>query len=250
MNTSSNFEPTHLEHLVNPSIDPSELNCGIGSGDSDFYVYMRAENRPDLVEKAVNSIPELWPLLTFVDNSPGGLKLSADFPVTPHRFPIPLRFTDTHNWFFKNAKERGAKFLIWMHMDAEAVDNGHLRLLDFVRNHCVGKRKWGLVWTYYDTIAAVNLEMIEDVGGYDPVFEKYFADNDHTRRMRLRGWETIDTGIKTKHVGSQTIKSDPKLLFLNDVTFPIYQQYYRRKWAGEPENEKYDVPFGREDLFA
>lgn len=212
---------------------------------SDFYVYMRAENRRDLIEKAVNSIPEFWPHLTIVDNSPDDAPiLEGETRFNVFRPPVPLTFTQSHNWFFADAKRRGAKFLLWMHTDAEAFDGGHLRLLELARMYTGQRRKWGLIWTNYDSMAAVNLDMIEDVGGYDTVFPKYFCDNDHTRRMRLAGWETIDSGIITKHLGSQTIKSDPKLLFLNGVTFPLYRQYYVAKWGGFPDHEKFDVPFG------
>lgn len=210
---------------------------------SDFYVYMRVENRFDLLRNAVNSIPEFWPLLTVVDNSPKGIDI--ELPCTIFRPPVPLTFTQSHNWFFKNAKEKGAKFILWMHMDAEAVDNGHLRLLEFTRKIVAEGRKWGLVWTNYDSLAAVNLDMIADVGGYDTIFPKYFCDNDHTRRMRLAGWETINSGIYTKHIGSQTILSDPTLKFLNEVTFPLYQKYYEIKWGGSPEKETYLTPFNR-----
>jgi hypothetical protein len=239
-------KPGHvwLPELVNPSTDPAELNCGItAAGESDFRVYMRVENRRDLLDKAIASIPEFWPLLSIVDNSPDGMCDGLPEGITIMHGPIPLTFTQSHNWFYKDAKEKGCKFILWMHTDAEAVDNGHLRLLDFAREQCVGKRKWGLAWTSYDSLTALNLDMISEVGGYDTIFPKYFCDNDHTRRMRLAGWETIDTGIVTKHIGSQSILSDPKAKFLNDVTFPLYQQYYIKKWGGTVDHETFTRPF-------
>jgi glycosyltransferase involved in cell wall biosynthesis len=233
-----------LPELVNPSIDPAELNCGITAiGESDFRVYMRVENRRDLLDKAIASIPEFWPLLSVVDNSPDGMCEGLPSEITIMRGPVPLTFTQSHNWFYKDAKDKGAKFIIWMHTDAEAVNFGHLRLLDFVRTQCIGKRKWGLVWTNYDSLCALNLDMIAEVGGYDTVFPKYFCDNDHTRRMRLAGWETIDSSIDTKHIGSQSILSDPRAKFLNDVTFPLYQQYYMKKWGGPVDHETFTSPF-------
>jgi hypothetical protein len=207
---------------------------------------MRAENRPDLIEKAVNSIPEFWPYLTIVDNSPDETPiLAGETRFNVFRPPVPLTFTQSHNWFFSNAKFRGAKFLLWMHTDAEAVDGGHLRLLELARQCVTADRRWGVIWTNYDSLAAVNLDMIADIGGYDNVFPKYFCDNDHIRRMRLAGWETISSGIHTMHIGSQTIKSDPELNFLNSVTFPLYRQYYIAKWGGPPEHETYQYPFNR-----
>ena len=225
-----------------------ETIVGIGMADlnlthSDFRVYMRVENRRDLLDKAIASIPEFWPLLTVVDNSPDGMCDGLPDGITVMRGPVPLTFTQSHNWFYQDAKQRGAKFILWMHTDAEAIDGGHLRLLELARQYTAEGRKWGLIWTIYDSLCALNLEMIADVGGYDTIFPKYFCDNDHTRRMRLAGWETIDSGINTNHIGSQSILSDPKAKFLNDVTFPLYRQYYIRKWGGEPDRETFTVPF-------
>ena len=212
--------------------------------ESDYRVYLRTENRPDLLRKAVDSIKEFWPVLTIVDNSPESFVKAEEFTGATVFSPIiPLTFTQSHNFFFKDAKERGAKFIIWMHNDAEAVDGGHLKLLELARRYTAEGRKWGLIWTNYDSIAAVNLAMIDDVGGYDTVFPKYFCDNDHTRRMQLTGWETISSGIHSNHLGSQTIKSDPDLTFMNTATFDLYKDYYVKKWGGEPEHETYPIPF-------
>lgn len=240
--------PVKLEELVNQTANPAELNCAVD--ERDFFCYLRVENRFDLLREALRSIPEFWPLVTIMDNSPAGAG-PHDVPLLGalYRPSVPLTFTQSHNWFFADARRRGAKFMIWMHSDACAMNYGHLRLLDFVRNHCVGKRKWGVVWTYYDSLAAVNLDMIDDVGGYDTVFPKYLCDNDHSYRMRLRGWETIDTGIHTDHLGSQTILSDPQLRFTNDLVHRLSAIYYQEKWGAGVDQERYEIPFNRPDLF-
>jgi hypothetical protein len=211
---------------------------------SDFYVYIRVENRFDLLRKAVDSIPEFHDLLTIVDNSPNGLE--GTYPCAVYRPPVPLTFTQTHNWWFQAAKHRGGKYVIWMHADAEAVDNGHLKLLDFMRAET---RKWYTIWTNYDSLAAVNLAAIEEVGGYDQHIEKYNCDNDLTWRMKLAGWEAIDSGINTLHLGSSTIKSDSRLNFVNSIVHGLADVYYVSKWGGLPNHEKYTVPYNRPDLF-
>lgn len=235
-----------LEHLVNPSTDPDELDCALGR---DFHVYLRVQNRPDLLLNAINSVPEFHRHMTVMDNSPDQVTDRLPPGIDVFRPPVPLTFTQSHNWFFQDARNRDCNFMVWMHSDASSVNNGHLRLVDFVRKHCVGKRKWGLAWTFYDSLAAVNLEMIDDVGGYDTVFPKYLCDNDHTYRMRVRGWETIDTGIHTEHIGSSTIKSDARLRFTNDIVHQIDSHYYRAKWGGDPDKEQFQVPFNRPDVF-
>ena len=214
---------------------------------SDFYVYIRVENRFDLLRKAVDSIPEFHDLLTIVDNSPDGL--TGEWPCFIYRPPVPLTFTQSHNWFFKNAADSGAKFIIWMHADAEAVDGGHLQLLDIARTCNDAKHKWYTIWTNYDSLAAVNLAAIAEVGGYDTHIEKYNCDNDLTWRMRVAGWDAIPTGIYTKHIGSSTIKSDSRLEFTCGIVHELSNTYYVRKWGGLPEHEQYRVPFNRPDFF-
>jgi hypothetical protein len=208
---------------------------------------MRVENRFDLLRNAVASIPEFHDKLTIVDNSPEGL--TGEWPCAIFLPPVPLTFTQSHNWFFKDARARGAKFIIWMHSDAIAVDGGHLKLLEFARKCNEEGRKWYTIWTNYDSLAAVNLDAIDDVGGYDWHIPKYMCDNDLTYRMKLRGWEAIDTGIYTTHLGSQTIKSDPRLRHINDIVHGLSAQYYVQKWGGMPEREVFTTPFNRPHWF-
>jgi hypothetical protein len=202
---------------------------------------MRVENRFDLLRNAVNSIPEFYSLLTIVDNSPDGL--TGEWPCAIFRPPVPFTFVMSHNWWFRDARSKGCKFVIWQHTDATSVDGGHLRLLEFTRKCIENGRKWGTIFTNYDTMAAVNLDAIDDVGPYDTILDKYFCDDCLYYRMRLRGWENIQSGIHTDHVGSQTIKSDPKLNFLNSQTFDLYKAYFIKKWGGMPGHEVYTVPF-------
>ena len=63
--------------------------------------------------------------------------------------------------------------------------------------------------------------------------------------MRLAGFEIIETGLEVTHhnEASSTIKSDAKRAFLNSVTFPLYAEYYRQKWGGDPGSEQFIQPF-------
>ena len=248
----NSFQLVHLEDEVMTL--PTNTRIEV---QGDFRAYLRVENRLDLLVKAVDSIPEFWPVLTIVDNSPERITeklrfhFAGDDPlgITVFHPPVPLTFTQSHNWWFANAKKRGAKFVLWIHNDAEAIDKGHLRLLGFVRRITAEGRKWGTVFTSYDALAAVNLAAIEDVGGYDTAFPKYGCDCDLYHRFTLAGWECINTGIVTNHVGSQTILSDTKLRFVNGIIHPHSMDYYRNKWGGNPGEEKFAAPFNRPDLF-
>jgi hypothetical protein len=209
---------------------------------------MRVENRFDLLRNAVNSIPQFHSLLTIVDNSPGGL--TGDWPCTVWRPPVPMNFSDTHNWFFKDAKDKAARFIIWMHADAVSVDDGHLHLLEFTRSAISEGRKFHTIWTNYDSLASVDLVSVDEVGGYDPCIRKYMADCDLHYRMRLAGYECIQSPItSTIHLGSQTIKSDPRLRCVNDVVHGLDRQYFIAKWGGDHGKEVFTVPFNRPHWF-
>jgi GT2 family glycosyltransferase len=133
-----------------------------------------------------------------------------------------------------------------MHNDAEAHPGVGAELLNQARLFNAQRRKWGVLFTNYDTLSALNTDMMEDVGDWDTVFTQYFCDNDYYRRVRLAGWETICTDLKVEHVGSQTIHSDPALMNRNRATFLLYRDYYARKWGGEPGSETFNVPWGGE----
>lgn len=216
--------------------------------NSDFRVYMQHRNRADLLHNAVASIREFWPLLTIVDNSPDGLV--GDWPGTISKPPVPLTFTQTHNWFFADAKAKRASFILWMHSDAVAVDGGHLKLLDLTRRFLGEGRRFHTVWTNYDSLASVSLESVEAVGGYDPCIRKYMADCDLHYRMRLAGYDCIQSDItNTVHLGSQTIKSDPRLRAVNDIVHGLDRQYYIAKWGGDVGRETFSAPFNRPQWF-
>ena len=85
----------------------------------------------------------------------------------------------------------------------------------------------------------------KEVAEWDANLPWYFSDCDYYRRMRLAGWETQDSGLPVEDSPSQTINADPELAFLNSVTFPLYREYYRKKWGGDNGTETFDRPFNR-----
>lgn len=221
---------------------------------SDFHVYIPYVNRPDLLKCALDSVRELWGNLTVLDNS-----IDPDFWTEVNccevmHPPVPLSFTQSQNWFFKDAKRRGCKFILWLHNDCQLPQGAAQQLIDRVRSYYAEGRKWGVAFTFYDIFSAVNLEMVDEVGGYDTNIFSYVSDQDFYHRVRLAGWETINTeieveAIKRGHLGSQTIKSDEKISLINGVTQTMAAYYFNEKWGGDPGHEQYSSPFNRPDLF-
>jgi predicted O-methyltransferase YrrM len=132
-----------------------------------------------------------------------------------------------------------------MHNDAEAGEGTPERLLAAVTEAHEAGRAWGVAFTNYDTLAAFNAEALGCAGPWDATLPQYFADNDYYRRLRLCGYEAIDTGLPVAHHNgaSSTVKSDPWRGHHNGVTFPIYGSYYAAKWGGPPGGESFDWPF-------
>lgn len=201
-------------------------------------------NRPDLLEKAVRSVRYFWPHTMIIDNSDAGLD-PAVWPVPVLRPSVPLTFSQTMNLIQRMATERACDFYFFMHNDAEAGESTAERLLAIVEQSVTSGQRWGVAFTHYDTLAAVNMAMVREVGRWDTNLPQYYADNDYYRRVRLAGYEMIDTGLEVAHHNgaSSTIKSDPRLGYLNGVTIPLYSQYYAAKWGGGSGAETYDWPF-------
>src|SRR5262249_43948240 len=173
-------------------------------------------NRPDLLSLAVHSVRALHPNTVIIDNSEHGLN-QPDWPVRISRPPAPLTFSLSMNFLQQIAREAGCEILLFMHNDAEAVGDSAERLLAIAREATEAGRRWGVIFTHYDTLAAFDMRMVCAVGRWDTTLPQYFADNDYYRRVRLAGYETIDTGLPVIHHNnaSSTVKSDSCLGLIN-----------------------------------
>ena len=217
---------------------------------TDFAAYVFYVNRPDLLQRAIDSFRDLLGELTLVDNSAGGQHMCIQGAET-FRPPVPLSYSQSMNWMLKDATEKGVDFIFHFHSDAVSANPQSVtQLLEYARKVKAEGKRWACLWTLYDVLWVINPVAARDVGGWDTTFPAYFVDQCQKQRWKAKGWETIDTHIEgITHEGSATVRSDPKLEYLNKVTFPLYEQLYRRMWAGDPGKEKYDCPFGREELF-
>jgi hypothetical protein len=193
---------------------------------------------------AIQSVEPLWPHTLIIDNSDTGLD-TAMWPVPVVRPLVPLMVSQTMNLLQRLAAERSCEVVLFMHNDAEAAVGTPERLLAIIEEAIASKQRWGVVFTHYDILVAYSMEMARVVGQWDTTLPLYFADDDYYRRVRLAGYEFINTGLQVIHHnnGSSTLKSDPRLMFLNNVTFPLYERYYTAKWGGLPGSETYDWPF-------
>jgi hypothetical protein len=206
---------------------------------TDYAAYIPVVNRQDLLNDVVDNAFDVWGDLTVIDNSVEGMRPAA----RTYRSPVPLSFTQSMNYEMVDAQLRNKKFCVHMHSDAVFPRGTISKLLEFAREVDAAGRRWGVIYTYYDVLAVYNPRAYEDIGGFDTNFAAYFSDNDWYHRLDLAGWERIESGIKVDHIGSQTVNSNPLLKHINEITFPLYRQYYVAKWGGEPGKEVYKRPF-------
>lgn len=216
----------------------------------NFKAYIPFVNRPDLLRKAVDSIAELRPHLSIVDNSPTGL-IPSEWNVPIIRPSVPLGVSHTMQLIYRLTREAGANVCIYMHSDGYAQTGVALDLVDYAQQLTVNGRKWGLIFTLYDILFALNMDLLRQVGDWDVNLPWYCADQDYYRRITLAGLECVEGGMadRVEHFSSATIRSDKKIDFINSINHPLAFQYYEAKWGGRCGDEKWFVPFNRPDLF-
>ena len=214
--------------------------------DLDYLAVIPYVNRPDLLERAVSSIPELWNGLVVIDQSEKGLapaetgwakEIAGVFRAPPKS----MSFTQMMNWATAEARQRRVRHLVFMHNDAECTNEAAGRALEYARAH----PQAGVVFIHYDAFAVFNLAALVQVGPWDETFRWYFADNDYYYRMKLLGWELANFGGDlVLHHGSQTLHSDPACAAEVAAHWKWHEDHYRHKWGGPTNRECHTIPYG------
>jgi hypothetical protein len=208
---------------------------------SSIPVFIPYVNRSDLLDAAIESANKYGSDVFVINNSGKPIRHENYARVlTP---PVPLTFSQTQNWMIALAKDRYAPFYLFMHSDAEAIDDTVLRLVAMANAYAIQKRKWGAIFTAYDALAAYNVEAMTAIGGWDTMLSWYCSDNDCYRRLRLAGYPTLESSLPVKHTPSQTLNSDSEISRRVNLEIPFRESYYRAKWGGNPGQEIFTNPF-------
>jgi hypothetical protein len=200
-------------------------------------------NRIDLLRKAIESASDVRDHLVIIDNSKDGLEGEHGWPTIIHP-PVPLSFAQTQNWMLKLAEGSGSTFYLFLHSDAEAGQGVVKKIIDMTNALIKEGHKWGVIFTAYDALAVFNTTAFREVGGWDSFLEWYHSDTDMYRRLRLAGYELVESNLPVKHTPSSTLNSDPEIAMKVNLMFPCRVAYYREKWGGDAGNERFDRPFG------
>ncbi len=201
-------------------------------------VFIPFVNRPDLLRKAVDSIPiRLSTEPIIINNSGAELPYEFHFYSTINMNP-PRTFSETQNLMLEMAESR--PFYFFMHSDAEDNEGILDKLFDMAR---LQMGKWGAIFTSYDALACYNTEAMNAIGGWDENISWYRSECDCYRRLRLAGYPTLESHLQVKHTPSQTLNSDPAIKARVDAENVTARAYYVRKWGGDNEHETYEVGF-------
>lgn len=92
---------------------------------------------------------------------------------------------------------------------------------------------------------AVNPIALERIGCFDEnIFPAYCEDQDYSRRAALAGLrEGNCPQTDVFHAGSTAIHSSGTLRMRNELTQDLNKSYYRSKWGGDGDHERFAHPF-------
>jgi GT2 family glycosyltransferase len=114
--------------------------------------------------------------------------------------------------------------------------------LDRLSHHMETEGGVALLGTF--SVFGVTAQALETVGFFDENFAPaYFEDNDYDYRCQLAGISLVGLPTGLRHEISSTLRSSESYHRQNQYTFACNQDYYRRKWGGNPTNEEFKTPF-------
>jgi hypothetical protein len=186
-------------------------------------------NSRDLLERAIASVPNMRHCLVIIDNSNlrelrGRCPVSDELVYEP---PVPLSFVQSMNLLQQMAHEAECEVVCFMHNDAEAEPGMDQLFLERVTDLWKTNHEFGVMFTCYDALAAINMETVRKIGPWDNLFTQYFADVEYYARLKKHGFDQIESNIAVIHRGSMTIKSDHRLEAANSILVPAYARIFR-----------------------
>lgn len=214
-----------------------------------------------MLREAVESVREIGNIHIWSDGVP-----APDIEgVTHHELP-PNGAAATINMALQSSWDDDVALL--MHADALAYNDGARRFLDFTRATFERGERWGVIFTLYDVLMAFNMKAVHEVGYWDTRLYQYGADDDYYYRLKLAGWNIVESGDNTAveripdpylpyaerndsvgviHRGSATARSNPLFKHISDGRNHGNSLYYIFKWGGLPHEEKFTRAF--EDFY-
>lgn len=198
-----------------------------------MIVYIFHKVNPAMTQRAYDNVKEAGYHPTIIDNS-----FEFDFQTlgAVRLSPRTHSFASMHNWLVDTLHG-----YFWMHNDVVAPKETFDALWEAYKNR---SHTTGAIFADYDRLCWFNSQAIKDAGWWDLALPQYFSDNDMYRRLRLKMWEIKELGLPLTHDVSNTLK-DPYHAVINEQTFHLYEELYRRKWGGLAGKETFHSPYNK-----
>ncbi|MCB0311058.1 MAG: hypothetical protein KDD42_07475 [Bdellovibrionales bacterium] len=213
-----------------------------------FAIYIPYVSSLETLSTALGSVKSLAKFVTIIDNSDSEDPALYELGINVFRPPVPLGFSQTQNLMREMAFANYLDFYLFMHSDAESQENSAEKLVQLASD---SPMDWGVIYTNYDALCALNCSAVRKVGAWDwRGLDWYFADCDYYRRIELAGFQIIRSGLPVAHRPSRTISSDSHLQHVIELKNRIAHIYYIFKWGGAPGQESFTIPFDGKSIEA
>jgi hypothetical protein len=234
------------------------------------FIFIPVVNNFDLLKKAVQSIDEsLYTECIIFNNSEKQIPLDI-YANTKFKVWNPknrFTFMQTQNIMRQYAINNNFDYYIWMHNDAEILNNIDRDIIDFTET-C--NEKWGVIFTNYDVFSVFNTECVKNIGLWGDISwpeqqSGYYQDYDYYRRIKLSDYKikqflTKEEVLKgnsilaperaaanlfsnVSHIGKNTLSDKEEKNIWAKQNYLILS-HYKKKWGGGPGDEKFKTPFG------
>jgi hypothetical protein len=212
------------------------------------FLFIPVVNHFNLLEKAINSVPDGLFDEYFVFNNSGG-----DIPIDIKHFKLfdnvgRKTFRETQNIMRQYAIENACDYYCFMHNDGEVLDDTVQRLVAMAESQT---EPWSVIFTHYDVLCAYSTECVKKIGLWgDFKWPKdqqngYYLDNDYYRRMNLQ-WakEQQLPNTNVLHTEYSNTIRNPVEQRLWETQIRYVENHYLKKWGGLPGREEYNEAFG------
>lgn len=204
------------------------------------FIFIPVVNCFDLLQKAINSVPENLYDDYFIFNNSG--KNLNEF-IDKKQFTIindnPLSFKDTQNKMRLYAIENKYDYYSFMHNDGEILDDTANRLIQKADELINNNSKWGVIFTEYDVLCAFNTSCVETIGEWGddnwPIQKSgYYLDVDYYHRMLKYEFSHVQIKHNVLHTIGNTIKGDENERSLWESERRAVQDHFKNKWGWLP----------------
>lgn len=182
-------------------------------------------NRYDLLKKSIESIDFPIGEILIIDNGGSNDQILESKFAKIRILSLPSNLGMSGSWNLGIKLYPHEKFWVFSSADNIFMPGSLKRMNDIsaADKLVVSKSGFGFF--------SVGEDLIRNVGLFDEyIYPIYFDDNDFADRVERAGFEIISSGIDVdENEGSQTIKSDGRLMNRNHETFVENEKYYRRK---------------------